>query len=125
MWWGNDAEGRALARACNESTAEMVRAYPGRYGFFASIPLPDVDDPLTQAHISRHKWTVEMCPTDDAVGKPSLFLQTLHGCANCRSRNLAPLGENLAHLKHRRLPLFPHDFHDFPLPLGKRRQFWI
>jgi predicted TIM-barrel fold metal-dependent hydrolase len=39
---GDPASLRRLARACNEHGAEMVRAHPGRYAFFAWLPMPDV-----------------------------------------------------------------------------------
>ena len=43
VWFGNATEARALARAVNEYTAELVRAHHGRFGFFATLPLPDVE----------------------------------------------------------------------------------
>lgn len=48
VWWGDDAAARPLARACNEFAAGMARDHPGRYGFFASLPLPDVDGSLDE-----------------------------------------------------------------------------
>jgi 6-methylsalicylate decarboxylase len=43
---GDDAEGRQLARAVNEENAELVKDHPGRFGMFATVPLPDIDGAL-------------------------------------------------------------------------------
>lgn len=40
---GDDPEARALARRCNEESAEFVARYPDRLGMFAAVPLPDID----------------------------------------------------------------------------------
>ncbi|MCI2417360.1 amidohydrolase [Saccharopolyspora sp. K220] len=45
---GTDAAARALARQVNEFAADLVREHPGRFGFFASVPLPDVDGSLAE-----------------------------------------------------------------------------
>jgi aminocarboxymuconate-semialdehyde decarboxylase len=45
---GDDASARSLARRCNEFSAELVQAYPGRLGGFAALPLPDVDGALEE-----------------------------------------------------------------------------
>ena len=39
---------RRMARSCNEYGAEMVRAHPGRYAFFAWLPMPDVAGALAE-----------------------------------------------------------------------------
>jgi predicted TIM-barrel fold metal-dependent hydrolase len=41
--FGDDKAARTLARNVNEYTAELVNDHPGRFGNFASLPLPDVD----------------------------------------------------------------------------------
>jgi predicted TIM-barrel fold metal-dependent hydrolase len=45
---GNDRRARALARRCNELSAELVQARPERFGGFACVPLPDVDGSLAE-----------------------------------------------------------------------------
>jgi len=45
---GDDAAARALARRCNELSAELVRDRPDRFGGFACLPLPDVDGAVAE-----------------------------------------------------------------------------
>lgn len=37
-----------LLRKCNDSGAELRRSHPGRFGLFASLPLPDIDASLKE-----------------------------------------------------------------------------
>jgi 6-methylsalicylate decarboxylase len=50
--FGDDAEAREKAREVNEFAADLVRKHPARFGFFATLCLPDVKgslDELTHA----------------------------------------------------------------------------
>lgn len=47
--FGDDREARELARRCNEASAELVAAHPTRFGFFASLPMPDPDGAAAEA----------------------------------------------------------------------------
>lgn len=45
---GDDAEARSMARRVNEYAAEVVARFPGRFGFFATLTLPDVEGSLAE-----------------------------------------------------------------------------
>ncbi|WP_244289413.1 amidohydrolase family protein [Burkholderia puraquae] len=46
---GDDVEAREKAREVNEFAANIVARYPGRFGFFATLTLPDVEGAITEA----------------------------------------------------------------------------
>ncbi|WP_320778792.1 amidohydrolase family protein [Streptomyces sp. CRN 30] len=63
--FGDDTAARRLAREVNEDGAETVRAHPGRFGLFASLPLPDVDGALA-----------ELAHAHDTLGADGVVLET-------------------------------------------------
>jgi predicted TIM-barrel fold metal-dependent hydrolase len=47
--FGDDQAARALCRQVNDFGAGVARQYPGRFGHFASVPLPDVEGAVAEA----------------------------------------------------------------------------
>jgi predicted TIM-barrel fold metal-dependent hydrolase len=45
---GDDAEARAMARDVNDYAAGMAKSHPARFGFFATLCLPDVNGSLAE-----------------------------------------------------------------------------
>ncbi|SEB56428.1 Predicted metal-dependent hydrolase, TIM-barrel fold [Beijerinckia sp. 28-YEA-48] len=64
-WYGEASFARYIARDANEYAARVVDEHKGRFGFFATLPLPDVEGALSEAAYSLdvlhadgiHMWT--------------------------------------------------------------------
>ena len=64
-----DIEARARAAEMNDFAASLARAHPGRFGFFATLTLPDVDGAVAEA-----------CRALDALGADGVvLLANTHG----------------------------------------------
>jgi len=48
IWFGEAEAARKMARICNDYGAELARSHPGRFGLFASVPMPDVEGTLRE-----------------------------------------------------------------------------
>ncbi len=48
VFFGDYDQAKGLARDCNEYQARMVADHKGRFGMFTTLPLPDIDNTLTE-----------------------------------------------------------------------------
>ncbi len=84
VWYGNVEQGRTLARQCNEYMARLNVDHPGRFGFFASIPQPDIEGSLR-----------EIAYALDVLKADGIGLMTSHGDKWPGDPVYAPLFEEL------------------------------
>ena len=83
---GNANEARGMARALNIETAQMVAKNPARFGFFATLCLPDVEGSIQEARRAfdelKADGVVLMTNTDGVyMGDPSVepLMSVLNG----------------------------------------------
>ncbi|MCB5907377.1 amidohydrolase family protein [Streptomyces pinistramenti] len=65
--FGDDQAARLLSRRVNEEAAQLCAGHPGRFGFFASLPVPDIEGALAEA---AHAF--------DELGADGVVLETNH-----------------------------------------------
>ncbi|MJZ42529.1 amidohydrolase [Salmonella enterica subsp. enterica] len=56
---GDNAEARTKAREVNEFSAEIVDRYPSRFGYFATLTLPDVEGAVEEARYAFEKLNAD------------------------------------------------------------------
>ncbi len=88
------AERPALVRAVNDAGADLVRSHPGRFGYFATLPMPDVSASLA-----------ELRRAFDELGADGVILQTNSDGTYLGASALAPV---FAELNRRKATLFLH-----------------
>ena len=57
--FGDDGKAASLARSCNEASAELSAKHPGRFGGFATVPLPCVDGALRELEYALDKLELD------------------------------------------------------------------
>ena len=111
----NAADSAALTRHCNDEAAELHQRHPDRFGFFASLPLPHVDESLAEAERAL-----------TMLGADGICLLTNYGGAYLGDDSVAPVldylnGQNAVAFTHpadvhggRPLPHIPAATLEFP-----------
>ena len=88
------ADRPALVAQVNDAGAELMRSHPGRFGYFATLPIPDIDASL-----------LELRRAFDELGADGVVLQTNTDGVYLGSPLFAPI---LAELNRRKAALFLH-----------------
>jgi predicted TIM-barrel fold metal-dependent hydrolase len=91
---GNDAMARNLARDCNNFASNLKKEYPTRFGFWASLPLPDVQGSLVEIPFAL-----------DTLNANGFVLQTNHQGVYLGDPKFAPI---FALLNERKATVFIH-----------------
>lgn len=84
IWFGDTESTRTLARECNEFAAQMSGDHKGRFGVFAVLPLPDVDNSLK-----------EIAYALDVLGADGIGLVTNYGDVLPGDSRIAPVFDEL------------------------------
>jgi len=83
--FGDPAAAVALARTVNEAGAHIVRAKPSRFGFFAALPLPEIDAAVTETRYAL-----------DRLGADGVCLFTNHDGMYLGDERLEPIYAEVA-----------------------------
>jgi 6-methylsalicylate decarboxylase len=108
--FGDDAAAAELARRCNDEAAGLAARHPARFGWFASVALPDVDAAVREAERAL-----------DRLGADGIVVETHAHGQYLGDPALEPL---YAAVAARRVPVFVHPTTPFRaehLALGRPR----
>jgi predicted TIM-barrel fold metal-dependent hydrolase len=90
IWFGDLAATRRLARECNDYAAKLIADYPGRFGMFTMLPLPDIDGSLKEI-----EYGFETLKADGVYMFTNWGGKSLYGDKYLGDPALAPIYEEL------------------------------
>jgi 6-methylsalicylate decarboxylase len=94
VWFGDNAHAVKLARQTNEWGMQMVHDYPGKFGLFASLPIPDIDASLK-----------EIAYAYDTLRADGICMMTSYGGKYLGDPSITPV---LEELNRRKAVVFTH-----------------
>jgi predicted TIM-barrel fold metal-dependent hydrolase len=103
VFWLKDTSGEAarkMARECNDYAAKLIADYPGRFGMFTMLPLPDIDGSLKEI-----EYGFETLKADGVYMFTNWGGKSLYGDKYLGDPALAPIYEEL---QRRRAIVYTH-----------------